>query len=192
MKIYRNSKNFFRASTTATNGTVLFITQTENSSELILNKEVSQDPTSTNVDVNFSLAAGNYTIKILGLNELSEIFDRAFVRNSDSEIIVQDIYNNTPKTFTLSEDTNVSRFVIVADSTSVYTNQTVTVMINSGSSAIPYEPYNVVDWYGYKYKLRASGAWSELDDKKAPWEVTSNAKKKKSVLGSRKATKGKT
>ena len=41
-----------------------------------------------------------------------------------------------------------------------------TAMCNAGSSALPYEPYNVVDWYGYKYKLRASGAWSEVDDKK--------------------------
>ena len=55
------------------------------------------------------------------------------------------------------------------------------VMINDGSSALPYEPYNVVDWYGYKYKLRASGAWSELDDKKTPWTTAKTKRKKKSV-----------
>lgn len=54
-------------------------------------------------------------------------------------------------------------------------------MINYGTAEIPYEPYNVVDWYGYKYKLRASGAWSELDDKKAPWTTAKTKRKKKSV-----------
>lgn len=46
------------------------------------------------------------------------------------------------------------------------TTTSTTSMLNLGDTAIPFEPYNVVDWYGYTYKLRASGAWTAGAEKK--------------------------
>lgn len=39
-------------------------------------------------------------------------------------------------------------------------------MITKGDTVQDFEPYNVVDWYGYTYKLRASGAWTAGAEKK--------------------------
>lgn len=39
-------------------------------------------------------------------------------------------------------------------------------MLTVGDTEQPFEPYNVVDWYGYTYKLRASGAWTDGAEKK--------------------------
>lgn len=39
-------------------------------------------------------------------------------------------------------------------------------MLTEGDTEQAFEPYNVVDWYGYTYKLRASGAWTDGSEKK--------------------------
>ena len=64
---------------------------------------------------------------------------------------------NTP-TFTTPESCAYIRISRTTTST--------TSMLNLGDTAIPFEPYNVKDWYGYTYKLRASGAWTDGAEKK--------------------------
>lgn len=44
----------------------------------------------------------------------------------------------------------------LSDTTKWYSN----LMINEGSTALPYEPYNVVDWYTNQGHGYSSGAWS--------------------------------
>ena len=39
-------------------------------------------------------------------------------------------------------------------------------MLVLGDTEKSFEPYNVKDWYGYIYKLRASGAWTAGTEKK--------------------------
>ena len=39
-------------------------------------------------------------------------------------------------------------------------------MLVLGDTEKSFEPYNVKDWYGYTYKLRASGAWTAGTEKK--------------------------
>ena len=46
------------------------------------------------------------------------------------------------------------------------TNTATESMLNLGGTVLPYEPYNVKDWYGYTYKLRSSGAWTAGAEKK--------------------------
>lgn len=66
------------------------------------------------------------------------------------------------------------------------TTTSTTSMLNLGDTAIPFEPYNVVDWYKYKYNLRVNGAWTPTSDKEysgGGWGVNILATNKQSILG---------
>ena len=143
------TSNLVYSSQTQTVGTDLQISQTIGSTEYILNKSETANAISTATLCDMTLQAGTYTITVNGINEIvsDNTFDRVFIRDSDNNIVVQDIYNNTPKTFTLNTTTTLSKIVFVAHQTSTYNNNKVTIMLNAGSTALPYEPY------GYKIPI---------------------------------------
>lgn len=143
--------NLVYSSQTQTVGTDLQISQTIGSTEYILNKSETEIAVSTATLCDMTLQAGTYTITVSGINRIADdnTFDRVFVRDSDNNIVVQDVYDDTPKTFTLSETTTLSKIIIVAHKTSTYNNNRVTIMLNSGT-ALPYEPY------GYKISISSN------------------------------------
>lgn len=147
------TKNLVYSSQTQTVGTDLQILQTIGSTEYILNKSETESAVSTATLCDMTLQAGTYTITVSGINRIENTndFDRVFIRDSNTNIVVSEIMNNTPKTFTLSETTTLSKIIFVAYMTSTYNNNKVTIMLNSGSTAIPYEPY------GYKIPISANG-----------------------------------
>lgn len=153
IKKYHVSKNLFYASTTQTVGSVLAITQTANNSDIILNKAASQSDTSANIDLNMSLAAGTYTLSVSGLNDISSTYDRLFLRNANNEIIANNVMNNNPVSFTLTEATTMLKITIVAAPSSIYTNNHIQIMLNTGQTALPYEPYDdsFKDWFYREY-----------------------------------------
>lgn len=168
MKIYRNSLNLFDG---------VLIDKIFADAEFNINESVSGNVYKS---IKILLTPGTYTISFTqNINIVREIIDNVYTQPVLSNVNTHTITTTTENYYGLS-------FRSAESSTTYWDNSP--IMINSGGSALPYEPYNIVDWYGYKYKLRASGAWSELDDKKAPWEVTSNAK----VLRRKRTTKSKT
>ena len=74
---------------------------------------------------------------------------------------------NTTYTITINDDNYLS-IMVCGDSDYNYYNNVQTaisancenLMINAGSTALPYEPYNVVDWYTNNGHDYSSGAWS--------------------------------
>lgn len=60
-------------------------------------------------------------------------------------------------TFTTLSDTEVLIFQATSSSFDMWFNN---LMLNFGSTALPYEPYNVVDWYANNGHNYTSGAWS--------------------------------
>jgi len=145
------TENLFYPSATQSSGSTLNIRQTEGVSEVVLNKSVSASDTSANVTIDITLQAGTYKISVDGLNVLSASYDRCFLRDTDNNVIVNDIQTNSPKTFTISETVKLNRLTIVADAESVYTNTTVRIMLNTGETALPYEPF------GYRIPVTANG-----------------------------------
>lgn len=63
-------------------------------------------------------------------------------------------------------DSSVAYIRIIDNSNDLSTLYMMIAQQVTESEMIPYEPYNVVDWYGYTYKLRASGAWTAGAEKK--------------------------
>ena len=168
MKIYRNSLNLFDK----TNATLY--------NAYLTNERWASSEDSRSVKIP-CLGNTTYTISV---SDPLPIFRVAISDNENLQ--VGDII--TPKTISTSNikeysfTTNAdSVWIIFQGSTALLSDWFNSFMLNAGSSALPYEPYNVVDWYDYKYKLRASGAWSELDDKKAPWTTAKTRRKRKSV-----------
>lgn len=99
------------------------------------------------------LTAGSYTFS--WGNNVNVV--RLVIDGSYSQPAVTDV--NT-YTITLTTDGYVG--ISFRDTTSESTewDDTTPIMLNVGSTAIPYEPYNIVDWYinhGHGY---SSGAWS--------------------------------
>lgn len=118
-----------------------------NSSKVVLTKSTTSQPVSTSTDVNISLDAGTYTISVQGLNLFSDNFDRLFIRDSNNNIVVQDIRVDASKTFTISSTTIISKVIFVARANSEYNDTEVTLMLNTGSQPLPYEPYSSEVWH---------------------------------------------
>ena len=170
MKIFRNSLNLFDKEN---DPTLTLYCGDENiirTAASIRSTYISCDPNTT------------YTISKI----VSARFKVACTETEPAANIVYfDLQSTAESSITITTG-NTAHYIIIEYYTSTYDTYTEseirdTIMINAGSAALPFEPYNVVDWYGYKYKLRASGAWSELDDKKAPWTTAKTKRKKKSV-----------
>ena len=165
MKIYRNSLNIYDTSQTAWEAAIKDDSGTPT------------DSTTSHYTTNYTEVQPNTTYYIVGSIGTSEYLHRIYFYDSDKNWISRStaLYPNQ-RTFTTPATCNYIQLQVYINITS-----TADWMIYPGTAERPFEPYNVVDWYGYKYKLRASGAWSELDDKKAPWTIAKTRRKKKSV-----------
>lgn len=139
--------NLFYSSKNQTVGSTLHITQTIGSSSFVLNKDVSQSDTSANIDIDITLPAGTYTLSVIGLNLYNNDYDRVFLRDDNSTIVVQNVQVNRPQSFTLTETTHIYRATVVADAQSTYANTNISIMLNTGQTALPYQPY------GYKIPI---------------------------------------
>lgn len=65
-------------------------------------------------------------------------------------------------TFTMPENTNILGIALcnANPATEIQPDDDIQIMLNTGSIALPYEPYNVVDWYTNTGHGYSSGAWS--------------------------------
>ena len=143
--------NLLYSSKSQTVGSVLSVEQVEGVASFILSKSVSQTDTSTTVPVDITLEAGSYTLSVMGFNLFDASYDRIFIRNDGGTIVAQNCQTNRPITFTLTEATHINRLTFVADSLSTYSNSEVKIMLNSGSTALPYEPY------GFEISISSAG-----------------------------------
>ncbi len=126
------------------------IDQTEGSSEFVISKSVTSTAVALSVTINLPLRAGTYTVSIDGLSVIAGNLDRINLRDSGG-VVVNNVMTGSPQSFTISADTVVNAVVFVCDSTSTYTNKKIRIMLNSGSTALPYEPY------GWAEKITCAG-----------------------------------
>lgn len=155
MKIYRNSKNLL-------NPEIIENGYTLNYSTGLPDNEPTRIATISPISLE-----GIRNITVTYTSEISELYFMYALFNNDTliERVTQKYSGNS--IFVYSG--NQIYFSFYKTGTTISKNDVSQIMINVGTQPLSYEPYNVVDWYGYKYKLRSSGAWSEQDDKKAPW-----------------------
>lgn len=164
--------NLLFAPDTGTTVSVLAISYTTNSSEFILNKNVTDNNVSSAVNCNIALDAETYSITAQGLNTAGVNLDCIYLVDSNNTIIVQNIVNDTSVQFTLTEATTIAKISFVAAASSVYNNQVVSIMLNTGSTALPYQPY------GYKIPISSANATTPV----YLGEVETTRKIKKLVL----------
>lgn len=138
------TNNLFYSSNNQTIGSTLRVTQTIGNSRFILNKDVSYSDTSTNIDIDITLSAGTYTLSVTDLNLYDNDYDRIFLRDDNSNVVVNNVQFNHPQNFTLTKTTHIYRCTVVASASSTYNNSNISIMLNTGSSALSYEPF------GYK------------------------------------------
>lgn len=164
--------NLLFAPDTGTIVSVLTISYTTNSSEFILNKNVTDNNVSSAVNCNIALDAETYSITVQGLNTAGVNLDHIYLVDSNNTIIVQNIVNNISVQFTLTEATTIAKISFVAAASSVYNNQVVSIMLNTGSTALPYQPY------GYKIPISSANTTTPI----YLGEVETTRKIKKLVL----------
>lgn len=76
------------------------------------------------------------------------------------------VWNGEPKTFKPNSNGEIVVFVRFQEASgapSIYNDLisgSIWVMVNEGSTTLPYEPYNIVDWYTNNGHGYSSGAWS--------------------------------
>lgn len=108
---------------------------TKNSSSFIVNGTATTDYAIQTIR-DFTLPIGTYTASVVGLNTS----DRLYIANSDGTILQNYIETNKPKTFNVTKAGKHFVQFIFANGSS-YSNKEIQIMINSGSTALPYEPY---------------------------------------------------
>lgn len=143
------SRNLLCANTTETKmqGYNTFTT-TKGSSEFILSRNPTVSDTSFTITTSIVLPAGTYTASVYGLtNRHLRSLDRIALKDSNGNYFQNNIMEDEPKTFTLTEETTIASILGVCAAEAEYDNQKVRFMINSGSEALPYEPYSSEVWY---------------------------------------------
>lgn len=138
-KIYRNSLNLF--DTQLTEG--YYGASPENYYQF----------TSDNKYRSFTmqLPAGTYSITVLANESI-----RLLRVNNDIDGAVNTTTVDEPFSFILTENTTIYVSFRNSDTTDSFTN--LTIMLNAGDP-LPYEPYNIVDWYTNNGHGYSSGAW---------------------------------
>ena len=140
-KIYRNSLNIFDKSQTPYSTTGFIAregTLTEYAAWCV----------SDYVEV---LSNTEYTLSGMNINAIYP----AICFYTDNKIYISGIRYNQQSTLTFTTPENC-KYVLI----SYLTAKLDTVMLNAGSIALPYEPYNIVDWYTNNGHGYTSGAWS--------------------------------
>lgn len=143
--------NWLFVSTTGTTTAPLIVSYTKNSAEFTLNKESTSANVSAAVLCDDTLDAGTYSIKVQGLNSAGTNLDRVYLVDINNNVVINNVINNTAAQFTLAETTTISKVAFVAAASSVYNDRVVSIMLNSGNTALPYEPY------GYKLPITCGG-----------------------------------
>lgn len=143
--VYRHGKNLAYGGTTpSSTASGITVTRKENSSVFTINGTATAS-ISLGATKPILLAPGTYTASVYGLNTVSATFDRCYVyKNSDKAVIVNEIMADKPKSFTLTEPTEIAiTFVIYQDS--AYSNRVVRLQLECGSVATDWvECKNVV------------------------------------------------
>lgn len=157
---------------TATGGGIT-LSFTEGSSEILMSRRTTSSASSLDAPTNISLSAGTYTVSVSGLSVIkADTYDRVYMVDSNNNIIVNNVLSNSPQSFTIASDTIITKIVFVCDASSTYNNQIIKVMLNTGSTAKPHEPY------GYKIPILSGGVTTPV----YLGEVQSTRKIKKLVL----------
>ena len=140
-------KNLFYLPETLTNSVnSITITRVQGQSAFTLNGTNSGSATSASVvrvANPLPVKAGTYTLTIRGLNQYDNSTDRIYIAKSTSvgtPIAAMMPSNNWTQTFTLAEDADIL-FQIIFSASASYSNKTITVQLELGSTATAYEPY---------------------------------------------------
>ena len=119
----------------------VLITANKNSAEFTLNGTVS-NANACPLSEGLYLEAGQYTISTVGLTGNSGNNRIYFAKSSNTgDILANYIYDGSPKTFTLNEDSNTCLVQLIVDKDFVFDNQTIKIQIEKGSVATTYVPY---------------------------------------------------
>ena len=130
VRIPMKGKNLVHANSDKTGS---FLSWKKDDSTFTLNGSSSVDdsfPFST-----LYLKAGTYTLSIHGLKEIGSVKTGFYLSGVDT-VRVQ-----TNRTYTIMNDTTVTLRLVISVSDVSYDNEEITVMFNTGSTALPYEPY---------------------------------------------------
>ena len=144
-RIYRNSLNLFNVN----------IEQGTFSSETAL-PVPSENRVRTSDYI--ELTAATYTIAFSGAEKIYlYVFDtnNNYIRDESSSF-----WNNQPFSVVLTNNRKIKFAISKTDNTPLTPTDVSNIMINRGSTALPYEPYNIVDWYTNNGHSYSSGAWS--------------------------------
>lgn len=78
--------------------------------------------------------------------------------------LLADYGSTPPPTLTITMPINANNLGIALcnpdPTTQIHPDDDIQIMLNTGSIVLPYEPYNVVDWYTNNGHGYSSGAWS--------------------------------
>ena len=131
-------KNFARADSTRTVDVDagIVVKTTVNTAEIVVNGTATANH-SMSLFYNIALPAGTYTASVWGLVDA----DYLNCETADGGYPVQGLHSGTPKTFTISEEITI-KIAAVFVSGSVYSNATVKIQIEAGSTATEYAPYS--------------------------------------------------
>lgn len=134
----RCGKNLaFGGETPSSSSSGITLTRTEGLSTFVINgtaeKAISMGATKPVL-----LQSGTYTVSVYGLNRISATFDRCYVlKHADKSVIVNEVMTNNPKSFTLTEPTEVAISFALAEKTS-YSNKIIHLQMEHGNVATEY------------------------------------------------------
>ena len=118
------------------------VTPVKGTAQFVINKVQTTSAQSCTIPLSIPLKQGTYTLSVSGIIDRDGSYDRIYIRDADG-VIVNYVQEGVPKTFTLANDTTITALSIPCGATSTYDNVTVNIMLNTGSTALPYEPYGV-------------------------------------------------
>ena len=138
VKVRKHGKNLAYGGTTPTSTSAgMTITREAGSSKFVFNG-TAEEAISMGATHPIFLQAGTYTVSVYGLNKVTSNFDRCYVlKNSDKSVIVNEIMTDKPKTFTLTEPTEVAISFVLSESTT-YSNKFIFLQMEQGDKATEY------------------------------------------------------
>lgn len=137
------TKNLIRCTnTTSTESGGAIINQTAGKSEVTVTRIPTGGDSSVTINVMAELTAGTYTFSIDGLIDRGERnLDRIYLQDENNNVIINNVQTGKPRSFTITEDTTITKLSLVFAAIAEYNNQVVHFMLNTGDTAKPFEPY---------------------------------------------------